>query len=96
MEPLALSPSDEIDILYAHTAGAPRELIKTFRVAYRNSPQTALRLILLKLQKRFGASNDIANELRARLEKFSSMKGSESDPNIALKAQRIERSLCYS
>ena len=85
MDPLNLSSIDQIDVLYCNTEGHPRDLIKTFRIAYRSDPSYALDIILDKLRKRFGANREIASDLREKVEKFPLIRGSESDPSVARK-----------
>jgi hypothetical protein len=89
MYPLNLQAINKIDVYEAHTTGAPREVVQTFKIAYISNPNVALKTIEEKLQKRFGSVSEISSELRMRLQKFPEIRGSENDPSVALKLRRL-------
>ena len=63
MEPLELQSMDVLDILEAHTIGAPRDLVRNYRTSYGRNPDEALKVILEKLEKRYGDDNKVASVL---------------------------------
>ena len=89
IEPLQLSPIDQIEVFYANTVGEPRQLIETFRSVHRSDPTYALAVIEDKLSRRFGADSDIAKELMGKMDRFPLIRGAESDPDVALKVRQL-------
>ena len=89
MEPLNISAYDKIDILLANTSGAPHEMIKTFKIAHRFDPDRAFNVIVSKLKERYGDEQQIARELKLKLQQFPVIKGSESDTSTASKLREL-------
>ena len=77
MDELNLSPMDRIKVLEAHSDGPPKEVIKTFSIAFSHNPELALKTIITKLEKRFGGNVQVAVQIRSQLLKFPEIKGSE-------------------
>lgn len=78
-----LAPLDAIDVLEAHTTGKPRHVVTTFKATYSHNPDEALKVILRKLETRFGIDTEIACSLRDKLHACEIITGSQSDPNVA-------------
>ena len=89
MEPLNISAYDKIDILFANTSGAPYEMIKTFKIAHRFDPDRAFNVIVSKLKERYGDEQQIARELKLKLQQFPVIKGNESDTSTASKLREL-------
>ena len=89
MEPLNISAYDKIDILLANTSGAPYEMIKTFKIAHRFDPDRAFNVIVSKLKERYCDEQQIARELKLKLQQFPVIKGSESDTSTATKLREL-------
>jgi hypothetical protein len=89
MNALQLKATDRIDILEAHTTGAPRDVIQTFKTAYGSRPDAALLIILEKLDRRFGSEIEIATVLRQRLSNFPEISGIEGSSTVALKLREL-------
>ncbi|KAA0183357.1 hypothetical protein HAZT_HAZT002103 [Hyalella azteca] len=89
VDPLQPSPWDTIDILEAHTVGAPNYLIQTFKAAHCTDPARALEVIFAKLNQRFGAGEEVALGLRRKLSSFPSVKSSATDPTVAARLRQL-------
>jgi hypothetical protein len=88
---LPLNPTalDIIDVLEAHTSGAPHELIKLYKSIQGSNPGVALNIIKQKLQVRFGDRNEVSSTLRKKLTLFPIIKGTESSQNVATKLRQL-------
>lgn len=80
---LLLPAMDVLDILEAHTAGAPRALVRTTRVSHGSNPERALQQILQQLKERFGAPEEISRELFGLIHAFKKITGSDFDKSVA-------------
>lgn len=89
MEPLKLAALDKLDVIEAHTIGAPRELVRNYRTTYGRRPEEAVEVILDKLESRFGTDNMAANVLIKRLHDLPDIKGSEGDHSVAIKLRNM-------
>lgn len=89
MDRLQLSSIDKIEILEAQTCGGPRDVIKTFRNAYGAFPDTAIKIIYEKLEKRFGSDLEVATQLRAKLNELPEIRGSQTHINVALQLRKM-------
>lgn len=65
LSPLQAASLDIIDVIEAHTSGALRDLVVNYRTAYAHSPEAAVQMIWKKLEKSFGAKEDISAKLRS-------------------------------
>ena len=86
---LQLDSLDIIDVLEAHTTGAPKQLISTLKSAYSHDPDEALAVITKKLRARFSGDVQISSSLRTKLSNFPEISGSQSDPAVGQKLRQL-------
>ena len=95
MDRLCLSATDRIEILESHTKGEVHKVIETFKTAFSHAPETALKVILDKLNTRFGSKVRIAAELRERLSKFIPIRGADNEYAVAAALRELS-DLCVT
>ena len=91
LEKINADPSDAIDVLEAHTAGKPLELVRTLSTSTRIPPATMFENIKFKLKQRFGADATLAISLHDRL---CSMRKISGDSRLVAERMTEFSDLC--
>ena len=84
LEKINADPSDAIDVLEAHTANKPQELVKTLSTSTRIPPAVMFENIKAELKQRFGSDTALAISLHDRLCSMQKISG-----NSRLVAERM-------